>query len=59
MLPVAQIMQTDSGLHIVPLDVIPEVFAKHNHTNKGLIPKDCLFITTSMLKWEQWENKER
>jgi len=53
MLPVAQIMQTDSGLHIVPLDVIPEVFAKHNHTNKGLIPKDCLFITTSMLKWEQ------
>jgi len=53
MLPVAQIMQTDSGLHILPLDVIPEVFPKHNHTNKGLIPKDCLFMITSVLKSEQ------
>ena len=33
MLPVAQIMQTDTGLRIVPPDVIPEVFPEHNHTN--------------------------
>ena len=45
MLPVAQIMQSDSGLHVVLLDVIPEVSPRHKHTNIGLIPKDYLSVT--------------